>query len=59
MRFGVDIRNLPDEQSLCTYIVARYVDGELWYWGSWDDEEIAKKVVHSELDNGIVVKKLY
>ena len=36
------------------YVVARVVDGELWYWGSWDNRESAENVAKT-FDNGIVV----
>ncbi len=29
------IFNLP--ATVKTYIVARYCDGDLWFWGTWDD----------------------
>lgn len=37
------------------YIVARLVMGQLWYWGSWDDEEAAKRVA-AQFDNGLVLE---
>ena len=45
------VNNLPNTYK--QYIVARAVDGELWFWGSWDDEERAHTVAN-EID-GIVV----
>lgn len=39
--------NNTDEETE-KYIVARPIDSELWFWGSWDDEakalEVAKKL---------------
>ena len=45
------VKNLP--ATYRPYIVARAVDGELWFWGSWDSEEIAHAVA-IDVD-GIVV----
>ena len=36
------------------YVVARLVDGELWFWGSWSDKDAAQRVAWS-FDNGVVV----
>lgn len=47
----VTVKNLPI--TYCPFIVARAVDGDLWFWGSWDDEERAHMVAR-EVD-GIVV----
>jgi len=46
-----NVNNLPATHK--TYVVARAVEGELWYWGSWDDEETAHTIAN-EID-GIVV----
>ena len=45
------VKNLPTTHK--AFVVARVVDGDLWYWGSWDDEERAHMVA-IEID-GIVV----
>lgn len=45
------IKNLPATYK--PYIVARVVDDDLWYWGSWDDEERAHAVANEI--GGIVV----
>lgn len=34
------INNLP--RTVRAWIVAREVDGELWFWGSWDSREAAQ-----------------
>lgn len=34
------INNLP--RTFRAWIVARDVDGELWFWGSWDSREAAQ-----------------
>ena len=36
------VQNVPHDME--TYVVARYVDGEYWYYGSWDDEDRASEV---------------
>ena len=48
----VDIQNT--EEDCKRFIVARYCDGQLWYWGSWDLREDAERVVEV-MENGIVV----
>lgn len=50
----VKVNNLP--ATTCRYIVARYVDHGLWYYGSWDKREDAERVA-LELENGLVVEK--
>lgn len=37
-----------------TWIVAREVDGELWYYGSWEEKEKAQEVAWEV--GGIVVE---
>lgn len=39
----VKVNNVPRGKK-CKYIVARECDGELWYWGRWDDKEKAAKI---------------
>ena len=51
MNYTVKVNNLPTTAK--PYIVARAVDGDLWYWGSWDDEEHAHTVANEI--GGIVV----
>lgn len=36
------------------YVACRLVKGKLWYWGSWDDEEMAEEAA-KQFDNGMVV----
>ena len=45
------VKNLPTIYK--EFVVARAVDGELWFWGSWDSEETAHTVA-IDID-GIVV----
>lgn len=35
------VKNMPLD--VHDYIVARVFEGELWYWGSWDDHDEATK----------------
>ncbi len=37
------------------YIVARAINGELWFWGQWDDEDEARKVAE-QFENGVVLE---
>jgi hypothetical protein len=55
MEFKALVQNVPKEH--CRYIVVRCVANELWYWGSWDDEEAAKRVA-SEFENGLVLEQI-
>ena len=50
--FIVKVNNLPNYK-LQKYIVARISNGELWFWGTWETEDQAKKIAE-EMD-GIVV----
>ena len=36
------INNMPAYAEI--YVVARRVDNELWYWGSWEDRDKANEV---------------
>lgn len=38
------INNLPAYANEYKYIVARRVDGELWFWGAWNDRNKANEV---------------
>ena len=38
------INNLPESAKTKKCIVARRVNGELWYWGAWDDADTANEV---------------
>ena len=49
----VKVNNLPAHTE--KYIVAKYVDHSLWYYGSWDNREEAERVA-LELENGLVVE---
>lgn len=47
------VNNVPDDPQ--RYIVAKAVCGELWYWGSWKDENEAYRVA-KQFDNGCVLE---
>ena len=47
----MNVKNLPTTHR--PYVVARAVDGDLWYWGSWDSEETAHTVANDI--GGVVV----
>lgn len=42
------INNLPDYANDYEFIVARFADGEYWFWGAyadgWKAEEVAEKI---------------
>lgn len=48
------INNLPDYYSDYEYIVARDIEGELWYWGAYHDQDRANNI--AEDINGVVVE---
>lgn len=47
----MNVKNLPATHE--TFVVARPYNGELWFWGSWDSEEIAHAIAVEV--NGVVV----
>ena len=48
------INNIPTYANEYKYIVARRVDGKLWFWGAWNDRVKANDVAE-ELGNGVVL----
>ena len=50
------INNLPAYANGCKYIVARRVDGELWFWGAWNDRNKANEVA-TEIDGEVVTNE--
>ena len=38
------INNLPNYASEYSMVVARYIDGEYWFWGAYNDGSKAEKV---------------
>ncbi len=47
------INNKPAYANDYRYIVARNCDGELWFWGAWNEFNLANKAAREI--NGIVV----
>jgi hypothetical protein len=54
METKVKVYNCPDDTE--QYIVARLSNGELWFWGSYEDESEAIEVADS-FENGLVVMR--
>lgn len=52
MEAKVKVYNCPSDAD--KYIVCRLSNGELWYWGSYEDESEAIEVA-DEFENGLVV----
>lgn len=48
------INNLPDYATNYNYIVASVLDGDLWFYGAWDNEDKAYDV--ARVINGAVIK---
>lgn len=48
----VGVRNLPPKHS--RYVMCRLVDGELWFYTSWNTRDKAEDAAR-EFENGIVV----
>lgn len=42
MRLTANVNNLPGYASGHEYVVARCVDGELWFWGAYDELDNAR-----------------
>lgn len=41
MNFTVFVNNTHDYAKTCKYIIARYCDGEFWFYGADDDKDKA------------------
>lgn len=54
MRGIVEVNNVPNNPE--KHIVATVCDCDLWYWGSWNDENKAKDVANEI--SGIVVERM-
>lgn len=50
----VKINNMPDYANESNYVVATLVDGELWFWGAYDDYDKAQEAVQETGDRLIV-----
>lgn len=53
--FVSEVKNLP--AITYRYVVARLIEGRLWFWGSWESFDDAFNVA-VELENGIVVERI-
>ena len=51
--FQVKVNNTPNDTE--KYVVARVINSELWYWGSWDELEDAEEAAKNT--DGIVVRR--
>lgn len=49
------INNCPDYAKHYKYIVARDVDGEIWFYGAWNDEKEANRVAKELGENAMVL----
>jgi hypothetical protein len=54
MKLIATVNNLPTNLSKYAWITARAVDGELWFYGAWYDEDGAREQAR-EID-GIALK---
>ena len=48
------VNNVPEYAANYMYWVVRAVNGELWFYGAWNDENRANEVA-AELFNGAIV----
>lgn len=48
------INNYQSYADKYQFVVARRVNGELWFWGAWNDRNTANTVA-DELGNGVVI----
>ena len=51
-RVWVTVKNVPDWVEASDYIVARAVNGELWFYGVYPTKEKAEEVVEKLADLG-------
>ena len=42
------INNLPNNYKNYAFVVARWVDGEYWFWGCWNDRNAANEAALEE-----------
>lgn len=52
-----NINNFPEYAKEYKYIVVQRIDGELWFWGAWDDRNKANEAA-LELGNGVVIENI-
>ena len=51
----ININNVPDYADTHDYIVVKYVDGGLWFYGAYDTAKRALEV--AEIERGIPLAK--
>jgi hypothetical protein len=56
MEFSVKVENCPDYAKDYKLIVARAVNGKLWFYGAWNDYSEASRVAESLGDNAIILE---
>lgn len=49
------INNMPT--TVRAWIVARDIDGDLWYWGSWDSENDARTAAQ-DIDGVLIARDM-
>ncbi len=55
MKTVVNIKNMPSNPR--KYVVARVVNGELWYYATFDAEEQDRaEKCHKEFENGVIAE---
>ena len=54
MKLTAIVNNLPTDLSRYAYIVARACEGELWFYGAWNDAEGA--AAQARQVDGIVLR---
>ena len=53
--YTIKVRNAPEDWKDYKYMVARAFEGELWYYGVFDDYDRAK-MARDEVDGFILVR---
>lgn len=53
--FSVEVNNTSRSSYEGKFVVARLVNGELWYYGAYETEEDAERV-RDVFENGVVLK---
>jgi len=53
-RVWVTVKNVGEHVEASDYIVARAVNGELWYYGAYSSKEFAQTVAE-KFDNAVVI----
>ena len=56
MKCTVKVNNVPEYAAQYRYIVARLVDGDLWFWGAYGTMERATEAAES-IDGLIVINE--